>query len=77
MPDDALVEISGLHAGYDDIAKEIILLDSPGKHWLLVEPRDRKKLAASLQELGFRVGHELPSQRSTATGTGGELDQGG
>ncbi len=55
------------------------LLDSPGKHWLLVEPKNRRKLAALLQELGFRVGHELPSQRSTATGTGtgGKPDQGG
>ena len=51
------------------------LLDSPGKHWLLVEPKDRKKLAATLQELGFRVGHELPAQRSTSTGAGEELDQ--
>jgi hypothetical protein len=49
------------------------LLDSPGKHWILVEPRARKELAALLKELGFRVGRELPSQRSTATGAGGEV----
>jgi hypothetical protein len=53
------------------------LLDSPGKHWLLVDPQARKTRTASLQEVGFRVGQELPSQRSTTTGAGGELDQGG
>jgi hypothetical protein len=53
------------------------LLDSPGKHWLLVEPKARKKLTASLQELGFRVGHELQPHGPTATGEGGAPDQSG